>query len=87
MSQNKRILKKIGAEFLMGIFGALGTHVETKVGLGVFLLIVGLGVLLSPKTQDIDYFSQCLVGAILIVMALVLFIWRIKQLKKNENID
>ncbi|MCD0479366.1 hypothetical protein LPB90_12940 [Chryseobacterium sp. LC2016-29] len=87
MSQNNKILKKIGAEFLMGIFGALGTHVETKVGLGVFLLIVGLGILLSPKTQDIDYFSQCLVGVILIVMALILFIWRIKQLKKNENTE
>lgn len=36
----------------MGIFGALGTHVETKVGLGVFILIVGLGILLSPKTQE-----------------------------------
>lgn len=87
MSQNNNIFKKIGAELLMGIFGALGTHVETKVGLGVFILIVGLGVLLSPKTQDIDYFSQCLVGIILIVMALILFIWRIKQLKKNENIE
>lgn len=38
MSQNKKIFKKIGAEFLMGIFGALGTHVETKVGLGVFFI-------------------------------------------------
>ncbi|MGE6395894.1 hypothetical protein [Chryseobacterium scophthalmum] len=83
MSQNKKIFKKIGAEFLMGIFCALGTHVETKVGLGVFLLIVGLGILLSPKPQDVDYFSQCLVGIILIVMALILFIWRIKQLKNK----
>jgi len=49
MSQNNNIFKKIEAEFLMGIFGALGTHVETKVGLGVFILIVGLGILLSPK--------------------------------------
>ncbi|REC43016.1 hypothetical protein [Chryseobacterium sp. 5_R23647] len=83
MLQNKNIFKKIGQEFLMGIFGALGTHVETKIGLGVFLLIVGLGILLSPKTQDLDYFSQCLVGIILIVMALILFIWRIKQLKNK----
>ena len=67
----------------MGILGALGTHIETKVGLGVFILIVGLGVLLSPKTQDIDYFSQCLVGIILIVMALILFIWRVRQLKNK----
>lgn len=83
MLQNRNIFKKIGQEFLIGIFGALGTHVETKVGLGVFILIAGLGILLSPKTQDIDYFSQCLVGIILIVMALILFIWRIKQLKNK----
>ena len=83
MSQNKNIFKKIGEEFLMGIFGALGTHVETKVGLGVFLLIVGLAILLSPRAQDIDYFSQCLVGIILLVFALILFILRIRQLKKK----
>ncbi|WP_379969758.1 hypothetical protein [Epilithonimonas sp. UC225_85] len=83
--KNKNIFKKIGGEFFIGILEFLGTTFESKISFGVFLIITGGGILLSPITQGIDLTIQYILGSILIVFALFLFIWRIEEIKNEKN--
>ena len=52
--KQKNIFNKILKEVGFGILGVLGTHIESKVGLSIFLLILSLAILFSPKSVDIN---------------------------------
>jgi len=79
-----KLLRKLSLEFLIGIAGILGTHIDSKIGLGIFLLIPGIAILFSEeiskeKNSPIHY----TISVILIFAAVLLFILRYKELKKN----
>lgn len=84
MQKNKGLFKKISIEFLMGIIGIIGTSIESKIGLGLYLLILGLALLFGPKAEELKTLTVYSIGAALTVLGIVLFIWKIRQLKKEE---
>jgi hypothetical protein len=82
--KNIKLLRKLSAEFLMGIVGILGTHIETKIGLGIFLLIPGIAILFSEEiTHEDNPTVFYIIGIVLIFLALLLFFARYKELKKK----
>ena len=83
--KQKKTLKKISEELGLGLLGVLGTSIETKVGLAIFLLIVALGILCSPKSEDINYTHQILVGFGILLTSIFLIILRIKELNKTKT--
>lgn len=82
--KNNNIFKKIGGEFLLGILEVLATSFETKIGFGVFSLILGLALLFAPKGEEISIIIFNLIGFILIIIAFLLFRSRIKELKNKK---
>jgi len=50
--KNIKLLKKIGSEIFFGILGLLGTHIETKIGLAIFLLIPGIAIFFSADIRS-----------------------------------
>jgi len=82
---NKNIFKKIGGEFLFGILEVLVTYVETKIGFGIFLLITGLALVLSPKSEEMNSLIMNSIGSILIIFSVLLFKSRIREIKNQKN--
>lgn len=68
----------------MGIIGVTGTSLETKTGLGLYLLILGLALLFGPKAEELKTLTVYSTGALLTAMGIVLFAWKIRQLKKEK---
>ncbi|KIC61408.1 hypothetical protein [Chryseobacterium taiwanense] len=85
MKTNK-LLRKLGSEFLMGIAGILGTHIETKIGLGIFLLIPGIAIFFSKEVAHEDNpEASYIIGTFLIFIAILLFFIRYKELRKKTE--
>jgi len=82
---NKNIFKKIGGEFLFGILEVLVTYVETKIGFGIFLLITGLALVLSPKSEEMNSLIMNSIGSILIIFSVLLFKSRIREIKNQKK--
>lgn len=82
--KNNNIFKKIGGEFLLGFVEVLATSFETKIGFGIFLLILGLSFVLAPKGEELDPLVFNTIGSILIIFALLLFKSRFKEIKNNN---
>lgn len=79
-----KFLKKMGSEFLLGIVGILGTHIETKIGLGIFLLIPGIAIFFSKEVAHEDNpTASYIIGTLLIFTAILLFFIRYKELRKK----
>lgn len=81
--EQKNIFIKLLKEAILGLIGVLGMHIETKLGIAVYLLILSLGILLSPKSEDINYNNQLIIGFVILIFSSLLVIWRIKELKKQ----
>lgn len=82
--KTSKLLRKIGSEFLMGIVGILGTHIETKIGLGIFLLIPGIAIFFSKEVAHEDNpMVSYLIAILLIFTAILLFFTRYKELRKK----
>ena len=81
--KNIKLLKKILYEVFLGIFGLLG-HIETRIGLAIFLLIPGIAIFLSNdiKSEENPWIFY-LIASLLIISSFLLFISKIKDLKKN----
>jgi len=82
--KSKNIFKKVGVEFLLGVLQVLTTSFETKMGFGVFLLITGLALLLSPKSEEMNSSIMNLIGSVLIIFSVLLFRSRIKEIKNQK---
>ena len=83
--KNNNIFKKIGGEFLLGFVEVIATSVETKIGVGLFLLIIGLALVLSPKSEEINSVIMNLIGSILIIFSVLLFRSRIREIKNQKK--
>ncbi len=83
--KNNNIFKKIEGAFLLGILEVLATFFETKIGFGIFLLITGLALVLSPKYEEMNSLIMILIGSILIIFSVLLFRSRIKEIKNQKK--
>ena len=83
--KNINIFKIIGGEFLLGILEVLATSFETKIGFGIFLLIIGLALILSPKSEEMNSLIMNLIGSIIIIFSVLLFRSRIKEIKNQKK--
>ena len=83
--KNNNIFKKIGGDILLGIVVVIGTSFETKIGCGLFLLIIGLALVLSPKSEEINSVIMNLIGSILIIFSVLLFRSRIREIKNQKK--
>jgi len=86
MKQNYN-LRRLAKEFGLGLLGILFVQIETKRGLALFILGLSLGILFSPKSEDINYTNQMLLGFVLLFLASILIFWRIRELNKHNNKD
>ncbi len=82
--KHENIFKKILKDTGFGILGVLGTHIESKIGLAIFLLITSVGILFSPKSEDLNYTNQLLLGFSFLIVSIILTIWRFKEIRKNN---
>ncbi|MCE3074709.1 hypothetical protein [Chryseobacterium gwangjuense] len=81
-----KLLKKLSSEFLMGIAGILGTHIETKIGLGIFLIIPGIAIFFSKEiANENNPLVFYIIGGTLIFIAALLFFLRYKELMKETE--
>ena len=83
--KNNNIFKKIGGEFLLGFVEVIATSFGTKIGFGLFLLIIGLALVLSPKSEEINSVIMNLIGSILIIFSVLLFRSRIREIKNQKK--
>lgn len=77
--------KKIASEIIFGIFQVLGSSLETKIGLAIFLLIPGVAIFFLDVSKEENPWIFYVIGAILIIGATILFISEIKSLKKDRK--
>ncbi|MCS3532230.1 hypothetical protein [Chryseobacterium sp. JUb7] len=80
------LYKKLLTEFLCGFIGLLGTTVNTRIGLSLYLLIVGGAFLFAPMGGDENKpFIFYILGSVLILVSSLLLFFKIKQLQKENK--
>ena len=85
ISNKERKKKILIEEIIFGFLGIVGTTIESKIGLGIFLLIVGLAMNFIPmsgeETKPIFFFW---IGSSLLLVAFYLIITRIREIYSEK---
>jgi len=80
------LYKKVLIEFLYGCIGLLGTTINSRIGLSLFLLITGGAFLFAPMSDCEDRpLIFYILGPVLILTSSLLLFFKIKQLQKQDR--
>ncbi len=85
MSKKKSKIKILAEEILIGFLGILGSTIDSKIGLSIFLLIIGISMLFIPISDGEEKPSFFYwIGFILIGSGFYLFYTKTKEIKGKK---
>ena len=76
--------KQIFSEILIGIVGFFGTTIDSKIGLGIFLLFLGVTSIFieTVNFEEKEEFILRILGFVFLIFSFLLFYFRIKEIRK-----
>lgn len=76
--------KQIFSEILIGIVGFFGTTIDSKIGLGIFLLFLGVASIFIETVyfEEKEEFILRILGFVFLIFSFLLFYFRIKEIRK-----
>ena len=76
--------KKIFSEILIGIVGFFGTTIDSKIGLGIFLLFLVVASIFieTVNFEEKEEFILRILGFVFLIFSFLLFYFRIKEIRK-----
>ncbi len=76
--------KQIFSEILISIVGFFGTTIDSKIGLGIFLLFLGVASIFieTVNFEEKEEFILRILGFVFLIFSFLLFYFRIKEIRK-----
>lgn len=85
MSEKKSKIKMLAEEILIGFLGILGSTIDSKIGLSIYLLIIGISMLFLPISDGAEKPSFFYwIGFLLIGFGIYLFYTKTKEIKGKK---